>query len=65
MGQYHPDHEVGRPGRDGRPRFADIDRTPSAAELYAARAAARDAGPWRLDERVGPPASRIDTETPA
>jgi putative pyruvate formate lyase activating enzyme len=54
MGQYHPDHEVGRAGRDGRPRFAEIDRTPSAAELRAARAAARNAGIWRLDERAAP-----------
>ena len=53
MGQYHPDHEVGRPGRDGRPRFADIDRPPSVAELDAARTAARDAGLWRLNERAG------------
>jgi putative pyruvate formate lyase activating enzyme len=54
MGQYRADHEVGRTGRDGRPRFAEIDRTPGAAELEAARAAARDAGLWRLDERAGP-----------
>ncbi len=55
MGQYHPDHEVGRAGRHGRPRLAEIDRPPSAAELRPARAAARDAGIWRLDERVGAP----------
>jgi putative pyruvate formate lyase activating enzyme len=51
MGQYRPDHEVGELARDGRPKYAEIDRRPDAAELSAAHAAARAAGLWRLDPR--------------
>ncbi len=50
MGQYRPDHKV--PGSD---RYRDIDRPPAPAELEAAYAAARAAGLWRFDRRVGRP----------
>ncbi len=46
MGQYRPDHRV-----PANPRYADIDRRPTAAEMEAAYAAARAAGLWRFDER--------------
>ncbi len=49
MGQYRPDHRV-----PANPRYADIDRRPTAAEIDAAYAAARAAGLWRFDERRGP-----------
>jgi putative pyruvate formate lyase activating enzyme len=51
MGQYRPEHRVGRPGRDGSPRFPAIDRRPADAELRDAYAAARAAGLWRFDAR--------------
>ena len=51
MDQYHPDHQVGRKKRSGRPEFASIDRRPSRAELDAALEAAREAGLWRFDSR--------------
>ena len=51
LGQYHPAHRVGRPGPEGAPRHAEIDRLPSAKELAAAHRAARDAGIHRLDGR--------------
>ncbi|MEW6745957.1 MAG: radical SAM protein [Planctomycetota bacterium] len=51
MDQYRPAHLVGRPGPDGRPVYREIDRRPTAAELAAARAAAREAGLWRFDSR--------------
>ncbi len=52
MGQYRPEYEVGQLARDGRPKHAEIDRTPSAAELAAAWEAGRAAGLWRFDTRA-------------
>ena len=52
MGQYRPEYEVGALARDGRPKHADIDRSPSPSEMEAAIAAARAAGLWRLDARA-------------
>jgi putative pyruvate formate lyase activating enzyme len=52
MGQYRPEHRVGAPGRDGKPRHAEINRRPSAGELAEAHAAARAAGLWRFDARM-------------
>jgi putative pyruvate formate lyase activating enzyme len=46
MGQYRPEHEVGRDER-----YEDINRPPSRAELTAARESARAAGLWRFDDR--------------
>jgi putative pyruvate formate lyase activating enzyme len=51
MSQYHPEHQVGRPGRDGMPKFSEINRRPALAELEAAYDAAKAAGLWRFDER--------------
>jgi hypothetical protein len=51
MAQYHPDHKVGGPARDGHPSFVEIDRAPRPAELRAALEAARHAGLWRFDAR--------------
>ena len=51
MGQYRPDHLVGKPDRRGRPQFPEIDRRLSG-ELHAAYASARAAGLHRFDERV-------------
>lgn len=53
MAQYRPEFQVGEPDASGRPRYAEINRRPSAAELRAAFAAARRAGLWRFDERQG------------
>jgi len=53
MGQYRPEHEVGRPGRHEVPQHAEINRRPSDQEMRAAHAAAREAGLWRFDARVG------------
>lgn len=51
MGQYRPACRVGEPdGRGGR-RHPEIDRRPRPRELEGARAAARRAGLWRVDER--------------
>jgi hypothetical protein len=50
MGQYRPDHKV----TEKPDRYDDIDRQPLPAEMEAAVAAARQAGLWRLDERVLP-----------
>jgi putative pyruvate formate lyase activating enzyme len=47
MGQYRPEHRV--PGAE---RYGDIDRRPGQAEMAAAFESARDAGLWRLDERL-------------
>ena len=47
MNQYRPDHRVPR-----NPRYADIDRRVSPAEMEAAYEAARRAGLWRLDRRI-------------
>ncbi len=51
MGQYRPEHQVGQIGRDGKPKFEEIDRRPDRSELDAAFAAAREAGLWRFDSR--------------
>ncbi len=47
MDQYRPLHQVGQSAK-----YAAIDRRPSAAEMTAARGAARNAGLWRIDERT-------------
>jgi putative pyruvate formate lyase activating enzyme len=47
MGQYRPEHEVGRDER-----YEDINRRPTRDELAAARESARAAGLWRFDERM-------------
>jgi putative pyruvate formate lyase activating enzyme len=52
MNQYQPQYQVGEIARDGKPRYASIDRRPSAGEIAAARSAAREAGLNRLDARV-------------
>ena len=52
MGQYRPEYEVGQIARDGSPKYAEIDWGPSARELEAVTAAARDAGLWRFDMRA-------------
>ena len=44
MGQYHPDHRVGRD-----PRFEPIDRRPRPDEIAEAHRLAREAGLWRFD----------------
>ena len=54
MGQYRPEYEVGKIGRDGRAKYAEIDRRPTRQEWQDACAAARDAGLWRFDERTSP-----------
>jgi putative pyruvate formate lyase activating enzyme len=52
MGQYRPEYEVGQIAGDGlAPKYAEIDRRPAGDELERARAAARQAGLWRFDER--------------
>jgi putative pyruvate formate lyase activating enzyme len=51
MGQYRPDHKVGEPGRDAKPRFAEIARPVGGREEEAAFAAGRRAGLWRFDVR--------------
>ena len=52
MGQYQPQYQVGEIARDGKPRYASIDRRPTSLEMAAARSAAREAGLHRLDSRV-------------
>lgn len=52
MGQYQPQFEVGRLGRDGQPRHASINRPPSDTEMAAAFEAARAVGLTRLDVRA-------------
>ncbi|MFQ5845122.1 MAG: radical SAM protein, partial [Planctomycetota bacterium] len=51
MGQYRPAHEVGRPDRNGAPRYSAIDRPARGDEIAQAYAAAREAGLWRFDAR--------------
>jgi putative pyruvate formate lyase activating enzyme len=52
MGQYRPEYEVGQIAGDGQvAKYAEIDRRPAGDELARARAAARQAGLWRFDER--------------
>ncbi len=50
MSQYRPQYQVGKPGRDGKGRYAEIDRLPGGA-LATAHDSARRAGLWRFDER--------------
>ena len=49
MGQYRPQFQVGDSDKKGK--YTDINRTPSSAEMQAAREAAYHAGLFRLDER--------------
>jgi len=55
MGQYHPAYQVGGVAVDcpdpAERAYAEIDRSPTPAELEDARQAARAAGLWRFDER--------------
>ena len=51
MGQYRPEYEVGKRGKDGGQKYGEIDRRPEADELARAFAAARDAGLRRFDQR--------------
>jgi putative pyruvate formate lyase activating enzyme len=51
MGQYRPEYQVGTLAANGTPRYTDIARRPTAAEMEDAYAAARRAGLWRFDER--------------
>jgi putative pyruvate formate lyase activating enzyme len=52
MGQYRPAYQTGDRTRDGRPKYADIDRPPSTAEMTAARSNAQRTGLWRFDRRM-------------
>ncbi len=52
MGQYRPEYEVGQLARDGRMKYAGINRRPTAEEMEAAYEVAREAGLWRFDWRV-------------
>jgi putative pyruvate formate lyase activating enzyme len=51
MGQYQPQYQVGEIAHDGTPRYASINRRPTALEMAAAHGAARAAG-LRLDARA-------------
>jgi putative pyruvate formate lyase activating enzyme len=51
MAQYHPEHKVGKDGRDGRPQFEEIDQHTTSSDVELAIAAARSAGLGRFDER--------------
>jgi putative pyruvate formate lyase activating enzyme len=56
MGQYRPEHEVGRRAPSGRRDagsilFEEINRRPTREEMVEAYRLARDAGLWRFDER--------------
>ena len=51
MDQYRPTYEVGATYKDGSQKYRDIGRRPDSQELANARAAARAAGLWRIDER--------------
>jgi putative pyruvate formate lyase activating enzyme len=51
MAQYRPEHEVEQVARDGRVKYAEIARTPTAQEIEAAFRSARAAGLWRFDTR--------------
>ena len=51
MGQYHPDHEVAtKRRRDGRLRYASINRRIDTREVLDAKRLARSLG-LRVDER--------------
>jgi len=51
MAQYHPENEVGRLGRGGGRKHAEINRRPRQDEIAAAYQAAKDAGLRRFDRR--------------
>jgi putative pyruvate formate lyase activating enzyme len=51
MAQYRPEHEVERIAKDGRVKYPEIARSPTAREIEAAVRAAHAAGLWRLDAR--------------
>ncbi len=55
MGQYRPAYQVGSVAdtgpHAGTPRYEEINRCPTPAELQATYQAAREAGLWRFDER--------------
>lgn len=51
MGQYRPEFEVGKVGRRGERKYAEINRRPRATELSDAYHAAQRAGLWRFDGR--------------
>ena len=51
MAQYRPAYEADGRSALASPKYADIDREPTAREILAARAAAEAAGLWRFDER--------------
>jgi putative pyruvate formate lyase activating enzyme len=58
MGQYRPAYAVGAIAAEGRRdagtvRYAEINRRPDPGELREAYDAARAAGLWRFDERLG------------
>jgi putative pyruvate formate lyase activating enzyme len=50
MAQYHPEHQVGRRGGEGKVLFPEINRRPRLSEMEEARAAARAAGLRRFDD---------------
>ena len=52
MSQYRPEHQVGEIGRDGKPKFEEINRPVRGSEVDAAFASAREAGLWRFDVRI-------------
>jgi putative pyruvate formate lyase activating enzyme len=51
MAQYRPSYLVGKPASSGDAKHQEIARAPWRDELELARAAAREAGLWRFDER--------------
>lgn len=51
MGQYRPEHEVGKISASGDAKYSEINRRPTPEEMRCARGAARSAGLWRLDSR--------------
>lgn len=52
MGQYHPEFQVGQASTTGGAKYSEINRRPTQDEIGCVRRAARDAGLWRLDERL-------------
>lgn len=54
MSQYRPENQVGQTGRDGKPKFTEIDRRPYDEEIHGVFEVAREAGLWRFDERRTP-----------
>jgi putative pyruvate formate lyase activating enzyme len=51
MAQYRPEHEVEEIAKDGRVKYPEIARAPTAQEIQAAVRAAHAVGLWRLDAR--------------